>query len=108
LQDRDAYGNTLLHEAAGGRGFANTPCLDFVRWLIEQKLDVNARGLSDNTPLMAAIVGKQREAIRLLLAAGADRSLKNEGGVDAIELAEHQAPKLLPLLRAPGPVQKPR
>lgn len=108
LHDRDEYGNTLLHEAAGGRGFANTPCVDFVRWLLDQKLDVNARGLSDNTPLMAAIVGKQRDAIKLLLAAGADRSLRNAGDVDAVELAKREAPKLLPLLRGQAPAQNVR
>ena len=53
-----------------------TDKLDIIRILIDHGADANMRGVNDWTPLHYAAAKRDAEAIRLLLAAGADPSLK--------------------------------
>ncbi|CAN7768957.1 ankyrin repeat domain-containing protein [Mesorhizobium sp. LjNodule214] len=53
-----------------------TDKLDIIRILIDHGADPNMRGVNDWTPLHYAVAKRDAEAIHLLLAAGADPSLK--------------------------------
>ncbi|KAL4787832.1 ankyrin repeat-containing domain protein [Aspergillus varians] len=54
----------------------------------EVKAVVNHRNHSGNTPLHWAALNTHLECVKLLVEAGADASIKNEAGLDAIFLAE--------------------
>ena len=61
-----------------------------VRWLIDAGADVNARQQMDYTPLMGAAANARLEILDLLLAHGADPSMKTTEGKTAADLArEH-------------------
>jgi uncharacterized protein len=57
------------------------------RLLIEHGADVNARDLREQTPLHHAVIDGERAVIRCLLASGADPTLADAQGDDAVELA---------------------
>ncbi|MDX8517917.1 ankyrin repeat domain-containing protein [Mesorhizobium dulcispinae] len=59
--------------------------LEIVRTLIEHSADPNMRGVNDWTPLHYAVAQRDAEAIRLLLASGADPSLRTR--IDDCETA---------------------
>ena len=83
--------------------------LELVNLLIESKSDVNARDLKvGQTPLMAAAIGGHDAVVSALLKAGADRSLKDNEGHLASQLAEqNQHPSTAELLKAPPPTPVP-
>ena len=61
-----------------------------VEWLIEAGADVNARQQVDYTPLMGAAANARIEIMELLLAHGADRTMKTTDGKTPADLArEH-------------------
>ncbi|KAL4917976.1 ankyrin repeat-containing domain protein [Aspergillus aurantiobrunneus] len=70
---------TLLLEANSSINQALTP---------EVKGVVNHRNHSGNTPLHWAALNTHLQCVKLLVEAGADVSIKNEAGLDAIFLAE--------------------
>ena len=88
---------------------------DVVRALVSHNADLNARegdeGLPGTldvsagtgmTPLMLAVVGNQFSVAKILLQAGADISLRNRGGNDALDLAEKGGNSdMISLLRGP-------
>jgi uncharacterized protein len=75
---------TALHAAVAG----DHP--EIVRWLLEAGADVNARQQIDYTPLMGAAANARMEIFELLLAHGADPSMKTTEGKTAADLArEH-------------------
>jgi len=75
---------TALHAAV------SSGQLEIVRWLVEAGADVNARQQIDYTPLMGAAANARLEILDLLLAHGADPSLKTTEGRTAADLArEH-------------------
>ncbi|HUF22506.1 MAG TPA: ankyrin repeat domain-containing protein [Vicinamibacterales bacterium] len=60
------------------------------QWLVEAGADVNARQQIDYTPLMGAAANARMETLELLLAHGADPSMKTTEGKTAADLArEH-------------------
>jgi ankyrin repeat protein len=78
--------------------------LHMAQVLIAKGADVNATQQGANTPLHEAAQRGHADLIDLLLAAGADRRLRNDEGDNAVDLAcmaghHHLADKL-----APGPV----
>ena len=81
-------GGTALHDAAE-RG--NTRC---VAILLERGVPVDQPNTeSGHTPLMWAALGGRTEAVKLLLEKGADRSLKNQAGKTAVDLANEYGHK---------------
>ena len=50
-------------------------------------IDLNHPGYNGNTPLMAASANGKPEVVRVLLAAGADKDLRNNDGQTALDLA---------------------
>jgi uncharacterized protein len=75
---------TALHAAVS----SNQPAI--VRWLIDAGADVNARQQMDYTALMGAAANARLEILDMLLAHGADASLKTTDGKTAADLArEH-------------------
>jgi ankyrin repeat protein len=70
-----------LHYAAAGP----TPAL--VSWLLVQGAEVNAPSPNGTTALMMAAGYGQIDSVSVLLKAGADRTLRNERGLDAAEFA---------------------
>lgn len=77
----DREGWTPLHYAA------SSPSADAVRYLLEHPVSVNARAPNGNTPLMLAARWGHEDSVALLLARGADRSLRNARGLDAVDYA---------------------
>jgi ankyrin repeat protein len=60
-----------------------------------------AKNYDERTPLMMAVESDKPEAIKILLAAGADPEVKDDGGHTALELAKDQGRKdVVPLLEA--------
>lgn len=57
------------------------------QWLVEAGADINARQQLDYTPLMGAAANARLEILDLLLAHGADPSLKTTEGKSAADLA---------------------
>lgn len=65
--------------------------LEIMRILIDAGADLDMRGVNDWTPLHYAVAVRDADAIRLLLSAGADPSLKTrvDDHATALEGAEH-------------------
>lgn len=99
---RDDLGLTALHWLVHcDRGTPQRLC-ECVRALIAAGADVNARTMRNKgrTALHHAAVGGRVELVTVLLAAGADRSLHDQEGRTAYDLAvTEKQTALLPLLR---------
>lgn len=74
-------GWSALHYAASG------PEPAVVRWLVQQGAAINARSPNGSTPLMLAAGYGGITSAEILLAAGADASLRNEQGLSAADFA---------------------
>ena len=74
-------GWTPLHYACSG------PDEGVIAWLLTQGADINARSPNGSTPLMMAARYGSLDSPGLLLAAGADATLRNEQGLQAIDFA---------------------
>ena len=61
--------------------------LDVIRLLLEQHAYIDAESPNGTTPLMMAAHYGTPEAVKLLLAEGADPTLKNQLGLSAIDFA---------------------
>lgn len=72
---------SALHYACSG------PDQGVTAWLLEQGADINARSENGTTPLMMALGYGSLESAAVLLQRGADRSLRNDLGLDAWEFA---------------------
>ena len=71
-----------------------------VRQWLARGVNPNQRNAKDHTPLMLAADRGDGAIVRLLLDAGADRSLRDPQGLSAADHAERaDHPELLPLLR---------
>jgi ankyrin repeat protein len=73
--------------------------------LLSKGVDVNARGIKDRTPLMAAAAFNKPHLVKLLLANGADAAISDEEGISALQVAENKGnQEIITLLRASEPV----
>jgi ankyrin repeat protein len=90
VDERDSYGGTALH----GAMFIKKA--DIVKLLIDHGYDINAIGPRNGyTPLHDAVWANYPEGAKLLLAAGADSTLKNHDGLTPLELARKDGKKEL-------------
>ena len=71
----DADGHTCLHYAA-----RNYQCADVLQTIISHGIDVNAANEENVTALMIACENGNKDAINVLLNAGADPSIADDGG----------------------------
>lgn len=98
VNNKDGVGATpLIHASAfaGTWGAKRTEQHDaIVSLLIDAKADLNARDDSGATALACALINNNLKAAKLLVEAGADRSLGKETGQDAYSLAKQDANKL--------------
>lgn len=82
IDARDNSGRTALMFAASG------PFPEAVGLLLERGAEVNVQGtLEGFTPLMTAAAEGLADVVRILLAAGADRDIKDEDGDTALSFA---------------------
>ena len=88
LQDKDEDGMTLLHWAAD-RGHR-----EIAKYLLEQKLDVNARDSEGQTALHYAASCGHLEVVRVLLDHGGDPTIKDSEGLQPEECAEEMDVKM--------------
>ncbi|KUG02211.1 E3 ubiquitin-protein ligase MIB1 [Phytophthora nicotianae] len=77
-------GSIPLHHAC----YSETPNLEVVRLLVEAGSDVNALDEQGYSPLIVAAKKNQTEVIEYLRKHGADTTLKNSFGEDALHFAE--------------------
>lgn len=78
VNQKDFAGQTALHKAAlTPRG----ETLELMKYLIAKGADVNVQDLEGNTPLFIASSIKNSDAVNLLIASGANTSIKNNEGV---------------------------
>jgi ankyrin repeat protein len=77
----NSSGWTALHYAA----FQGQTTV--VKYLLENKAEVDARAPNGVTPLMAAVRNGHVDVAKLLLARGADPNAKNDGGATALQWA---------------------
>jgi uncharacterized protein len=61
---------------------------DLVRQLIAYHVDLNHQDKTGATPLMWAANQRRVEIIEILLNAGADRTIRNQGGLTAADIAK--------------------
>ena len=78
------YGDNFLHHAARcySKGVE-----DFIRLLGNRGVDVNAQDVSGNTPLHCAAESNALSCVQVLLALGADRTIKNEENKTPLSIA---------------------
>ena len=93
LNDKGTDGSTPLMLAAswgGGWGAAaRKPEHDkIVSILCENTADLNMTDKEGNTALMLSLINNNLEATKILVAAGADRSIRNSDGRDAFAVAQ--------------------
>ncbi len=86
LKFRDSEGMTVLHAAIDCAGFDR---YDMMRAFIAAGADVNAFGTNGWTPLHMAAVRNDIEAVKILLEAGADRTLQTK--IDDYATPEEEA-----------------
>jgi ankyrin repeat protein len=79
--DVNKPGWTPLHYAATG---GHVPILEF---LLDESAYIDAESPNGTTPLMMAAMYGSPEAVKLLIQAGADLSLKNQLGMTALDFA---------------------
>ncbi|WP_185970028.1 ankyrin repeat domain-containing protein [Tepidimonas alkaliphilus] len=79
-------GWTPLHYAATGKTDAALP---ITRLLLEHHAYIDAESPNRSTPLMMAALYGRSEVVELLLAEGADPTLRNQQGLDALDFARH-------------------
>jgi len=88
--------NPLLYAATNGH-------MATMRWLLDEKADVNAPSDNGTTPLMMAVRGNHVDAVQLLLSRGADMRRKNEQGENALDWAKKRDyPRIVQLLDSHG------
>lgn len=93
---RSTYGDSPLASAISNKEL-------FPVLLGAKKLDVNAFDRNGQTLLMRAVQYNNADAVRALLAKGADASLKNSSGETALQLAEkNKAKAVIEALQAPA------
>ena len=80
--DVNKPGWTPLHYAA------TNAHLDVMRFLLSQFAYIDASSPNGTTPLMMAAMYGNSSAVKLLLEAGADASIKNDKGLGALEFAQ--------------------
>ena len=103
--DVNKTGWTPLHYAA------TSGQLEIISLLLENHAYIDAESPNKTTPLMMAAHYGTREAVKLLLEAGADPALKNELGLSAIDFAfradrKDVAEMIAAAVRAQGPQGK--
>ncbi|ETI40659.1 hypothetical protein F441_13951 [Phytophthora nicotianae CJ01A1] len=81
---KNVNGSIPLHHAC----YSETPNLEVVRLLVEAGSDVNALDEQGYSPLIVAAKKNQTEVIEYLRKHGADTTLKNSFGEDALHFAE--------------------
>jgi ankyrin repeat protein len=85
----DALGQTPIYMAAGGGPFKNTPVATMQK-LVQKGAKINVY-CHDTTPLMLAAMAENDEAIKFLVGAGADVTMRKAvNGVTADQLARSQ------------------
>ena len=93
-------GSGQPHAAHSFRPFAHTTSplinlkghLEVLRVLVAKGANLNARDLSDWTPLQNAVGGKHVDAVQFLIAKGADVNLLDNDGVSALDTATRFGP----------------
>lgn len=101
VDDQDSDGDTAFKAAAvAGR-------LDVARYLIEKGAALDKRaGILESTPLICASEMGHVEIIQLLLARGADPTLRDKNGLTALMIAERNGHKqIAEFLRKAAPSQ---
>ena len=98
-------GWTPLHYAATGNTEAALP---ITRLLLQHHAYIDAESPNRSTPLMMAALYGRTEVVDLLLSEGADPTLRNEQGLDALDFArrsgrEHVVQRIAAALRASRP-----
>lgn len=79
LEEQDAQnGNRPIHVAA------QDGHLEILQWLISKKCKVDCRNHMGDTPLHMAVTYDRSSVVEALLAANADRTIKNAAGIEAI------------------------
>jgi ankyrin repeat protein len=81
IDTRDGSGDSALHATAAGGAQAAAG------YLLDLGLDVDLRGGSDRTPLMAAVMADQTAMVRWLIRQGANPLLKDKEGFRPLMLA---------------------
>ena len=79
---RNVYNNTLLHRAAW---YNSTSCVRVLLRFAPHLLD--AVDEDNDTPLMMAVMNDRRDAVKMLLRAGADVRKKDDNGSTVFDFA---------------------
>ncbi len=81
IDTRNAAGDSALHAAAaaGAQGSAD--------FLLDQKLPIDLPGANKRTPLMAAVIGDQKDMVQWLIKQGANPRLKDQDDFSPLMLA---------------------
>lgn len=96
VRGADVFGITLLHNAVSLDHAA------VVQWLLDSGADVNATDSGEMTPLMVAVLEGRRVLISLLIAHGADKTIRDGRGLSAVDYARIDFPAALELLEQWG------
>ena len=80
---RDEYNRTLLHGAAHHN---STSCVRVLLRFVPHLLDAVGDEFNE-TPLMYAVANDRRDAVKMLLRAGADVRTKDEDGLTVFDIA---------------------
>lgn len=71
-------GRTALHHAVQ---IPSSLTIEPIKYLIQSGADINSRDINGDTPLFIAAATDNKEAVKILIEAGADTTLRNKAGV---------------------------
>lgn len=104
--DKEVLGRAMFHTLRRGKGLSSQDVVAILKLMISYGADVNYKALNGQTPLMAAALAKNLDAVKLLLENGADAGIVDARNKKAVDYAlALEARDVLAFINNPPPLK---